>query len=50
MSLHHTQTTGGFRLSHSIDKGNDLYWVSYRRDGNGRDSYIAQNNGSFFKN
>jgi hypothetical protein len=50
MSLHHAQYTGGFRLSHSIDKGNDLYCVSYRRDGNGRDCYIAQNNGGLFKN
>ena len=42
MSLYHQQNITRYT---GIDKGNDTYKVNYRRDGAGRDSYIALNNG-----
>ena len=46
-NLRHTQGNG-FKLSCSVDLGNDKYWSHYGRDGTGRDNYIASNNGGFF--
>jgi hypothetical protein len=49
MSLRHTQGNG-FRLSSTIDKGRDVYFKNYSRDGIGRDNYIASNNGGLYAN
>ena len=48
MSLRHTQGNG-FKLSNSVSKGPDVYWLNYMRDGTGRDDYIAHNNGGLNK-
>ena len=44
MSLRHTQGNG-FQLNTMADKGKDMYWRFYERQGDGRDNYIAFNNG-----
>lgn len=46
MSLRHTQGNG-FQLSNTVNKGKDVYWKNYTRDGYGRDDYIANNSGGF---
>ena len=46
MSLRHTQGNG-LQLSTMADKGRDMYWRQYTRDGTGRDNYIANSNGGF---
>lgn len=33
-----------------VSKGRDVEWNQYRRDGQGRDGYIADNNGGNFAN
>jgi hypothetical protein len=37
-------------LSSTIDKGRDVYFKNYARDGIGRDNYIASNNGGLYAN
>jgi hypothetical protein len=32
-----------------VNKGSDIYWKNYGRDGTGRDDYIALNNGGLNK-
>lgn len=44
MSLRHTQGNG-FRLSTSVNKGKDMAWAHYVRDGTGRDCYISLDQG-----
>ena len=47
MSLNHTQPKG-LRLSHLVERGQDMYKPMYQLDGTGRDTYVAVNNGGFF--
>jgi len=35
----------GYAMDRSVNNGRDIYWNAYPRDGQGRDDYIALNNG-----
>ena len=45
-NLNHQQRN--WHLSTMVSKGRDVEWTHYIRDGQGRDNYIANNNGGFF--